>query len=305
VSTAGASSPSPSSSSSPSPGIEPERGGLPFGPDSVTWDVMRDPVVGLAAGTALLLQVPHPSVAAGVAEHSDYTTDPFARLWGTLHVMGKLSFGTPEESRAMAATLRRIHRPVRGVTAEGVPYRASDPDLLVWVWATLLVAALAAYERVHGRLSPVDRERLQREQLLVARACGVPEGRAPATTAEFDAYVADVLATTLRPTPVARQVIALSRRPPLPRPLGAVLGAVNDAAMAGFLPAPLRRDLGLELDATRRRRFRALLAVARAGRILPRPVRQLPMAYLVRRDEPLRWFRTTPPTPTGGGHGSW
>ena len=65
------------------------RESLPFRPGDMSWIVGHEPVVGLAAAPTLLLQVCHPLVAAGVAQYSDFESDPFSRLWRTLfHPLG-------------------------------------------------------------------------------------------------------------------------------------------------------------------------------------------------------------------------
>ena len=56
-----------------------------YGPDSEAWRLNREAMLLLGAGPrALLLQLAHPAVAAGVADHSDFRADPWRRLAGTL-----------------------------------------------------------------------------------------------------------------------------------------------------------------------------------------------------------------------------
>ena len=55
----------------------------------------------LGAGPrALLLQLAHPLVAAGVAEHSDFRADPWRRLDGTLRSYLRIVYGSTPASRA-------------------------------------------------------------------------------------------------------------------------------------------------------------------------------------------------------------
>jgi len=103
-----------------------------FGPGSVTWRINRETALLAGGGRALLLQVAHPLVAAGVAQHSDFETNPWRRLVRTLDVGTKIVFGDPQTSAAAARALRRRHETVRGVSDEGVPYEANDPALLLW-----------------------------------------------------------------------------------------------------------------------------------------------------------------------------
>jgi uncharacterized protein (DUF2236 family) len=277
--------------------------GLPFGPETVSWRVAREPILGLASGPTLLLQVCHPLVAAGVRQYSDFEQDPWGRLWRTLDITLKLAFGDPAVSARQALLLRRTHERVKGVSADGVPYHAMNPELLLWVWATLVCGALDTYERIFGRLSDAERARFYEEQKLLAHATGVPKGICPATFAEFREYFDRMVRDELRVTDVARTVVAVSKRPPLPWPLRPLAGYINGLTL-GLLPPSLRDALiTRSWDSAQARAFTRLIAVVRAvSRIVPRRVRQLPTAYLIRRRQPLRLFQrfsgrdTRPPT---------
>jgi uncharacterized protein (DUF2236 family) len=283
--------------------VRPLPAGLPFGPETVSWRVAREPILGLASGPTLLLQVCHPLVAAGVRQYSDFEKDPWGRLWRTLDITLKIAFADPAVSVRQAQLLRKKHERVRGVSDEGVPYHAMDPKLLLWVWATLVFGALDTYERIFGRLSNAERERFYEEQKLLAHATGVPEGFYPSTFGEFRLYFDRMVRDELRATDVARTVVAVSRRPPLPWPLRPLAGYINDLTL-GLLPPSLRDELtARSWDSAQERALTRLIAVVRAvSRIVPRRVRQLPTAYLIRRRQPLRLFQrfsgrdTRPPT---------
>jgi uncharacterized protein (DUF2236 family) len=120
---------------------------MEFTPGDVIWGVHRELALLLGAGRALLLQLAHPLIAAGVQEHSDFSRDPLGRLARTLEPMYALIFGTPAASASAAAQMRRAHAPVRGVLREatgaypaGTVYDAADP-LLPVVHATLIDTA--------------------------------------------------------------------------------------------------------------------------------------------------------------------
>src|SRR5438445_12581788 len=113
------------------------RGGRPgdpglFGPGSMVWRVNGEAVLILGGARALLLQVAHPMVAAGVVDHSDFGARPYARLWHTLDVVLTITFGDSEQSADAAERVAEIHRRVMG-ERHGRPYSALDPDLLLWV----------------------------------------------------------------------------------------------------------------------------------------------------------------------------
>ncbi|MEY2403374.1 MAG: hypothetical protein QOD38_925 [Acidimicrobiaceae bacterium] len=256
----------------------------------MSWRVNAEPVVFLGGGRALLLQVAHPKVAAGVEQHSTYATDPWGRLFRTVDVMAKLAFAAPEVSVAQSRWLERMHRRVAGVTEEGDRYTALDPDLLLWVWATLSDTALLMYESVRRPLSAERRVRYYEESKLVAHACGVPPERCPSTLADFNAYFDRVVADDLRVTDAGRAVAHATMVPPLPGRLGSAAARPNQLVTAGLLPPKVRAGYGFEWSQQRERELQRLLhRFAVAHRLAPRSVRELGMRYVVQRDEPLRF----------------
>src|SRR5262245_48911263 len=103
-------------------------------------------------GRALLLEVAHPLVAAGVAEHSSFRTDPLGRLRRTLDAMHAIAFGDHAAALAAARGVERSHARVRGTLSAdagrypaGTRYDGRDVDLVIWVWATLVDTALCVY----------------------------------------------------------------------------------------------------------------------------------------------------------------
>src|SRR3954471_13963509 len=89
-----------------------------FGPDSLTWRVNSEGVLLFGGGTALILQVAHPLVAAGVSQHSDYCEDPWGRLYRTLDVVTRVTFGSAAKAEEASARLREVHSRVQGESAE-------------------------------------------------------------------------------------------------------------------------------------------------------------------------------------------
>lgn len=266
---------------------------LPLGPGTMSWTINREPAILMGGGRALLLQVTHPLVAAGVEQHSNYKTDPWSRLFATLDTVFRIVFGTPEQSATAAARLRRRHGVVNGTSPDGKPYDALDPALLLWVWATLTDTSLVIYERCFGPLSTGARDRFVDEQTLLAHACGVPAGDCPSSYREFAAYLTDVIGSTLRPTTVAVDVAEQLRLPPLPRPLRGIAGAPLGLVTAGTLPSPLRDPLGFRWSNRRERALNAFFTATKAQRAAPRRLRELPSTLAARREKPLhppRWL---------------
>ena len=116
-------------------------GGL-FDDDAVIRRVDGELVLLLGGPRALLMQLAHPLVARGVAEHSGFKADPFARLQRTLDASFAIVFGSDEQSRRAAKSVKAAHR-----TVHGDGYDANDPELLLWVHSTLVDTAL----RIHNR----------------------------------------------------------------------------------------------------------------------------------------------------------
>ena len=122
-----------------------------YGPDSEAWRLNREAMLLLGAGPrALLLQLAHPQVAAGVDDHSDFRSDPWARLQATLRSYLAIVYGTKTAARAEIRRLNELHRSIRGAG-----YAARDPALSLWVHATLVDTTIVAYdqERVVARAS--------------------------------------------------------------------------------------------------------------------------------------------------------
>ena len=251
---------------------------LPLGRDSVTYRLTCEPVNLLVGGPrALVLQVMHPAVGAGVAQHSDYETDPYSRLFRTLQTMTQLSLGTPEQSREMTRLLRRSHATINGVREDGEAYRALDTENMRWVWATLLDTVIAVAETFVRPLTTEEGTRLYAEWLLIAEGCGVSGDDCPPDLDAFRAYVDDVVGRDLTATTTAQNVHAMLRTPPLPFPLRQAASAVFGVLLPGQLPSPLRGALGIDWSGTDQTVFDTMAAGSRLFcRLTPGPLRRLP-----------------------------
>lgn len=224
-----------------------------FAPESVIRRVGNTPLVPfLGGGPAVLLQVAHPLVAAGVAEHSAFRRNLWRRLVRTLRALYLITYGSRHEADAAGLAVQRVHEGVRGVTRTrlgryppGTAYAACDPELLLWVHATLVESSLAVYTRFVEPLTAREQERYYEEMTVVARLFGVPGSVIPPTLRAFREYWAEQLAgDTLTVTPPAREVAAAVLDAPLPGPLRLVVPA-HRLSTAGLLPPRLREEYGL------------------------------------------------------------
>ena len=266
----------------PEPG-EPGDPGL-FGPGSTVWRIGRERALLLGGPAALLMQIAHPLIAAAVAEHSDFAADPFRRLRGTLEAVLAISYGDEVQVRTAAERVRAVHDRVQGRLGEasgafpaGSWYRAADPDLALWVHATLVWAALETFDRFVGRIERSDRGRYFEEAKRFAALFGVAEAVMPPTLGAFESYVfAMVEGPILAVGPEARGLAGQILEPPVPGPLAPSV-PVMKVITAGLLPDRLRREFGLGWGPSSRAVFGSVAASTRAGlRLLPARARFWP-----------------------------
>ena len=237
----------------------------------------------LGAGPrALLLQLAHPQVAAGVADHSDFRADPWARLDGTLRSYLRIVYGTRTAALGEIARLNGLHRTITGPT-----YRARDPELSLWVHATLVDSTIVVADRWLEPLSRERRARYYEETLPIGRAFGIPAVMLPSDLDAFEAYVAGALAPDgpVHVGVLARELADVVLHPPL-APVAPVLGGLPAWSYAwtlwpavGLLPESVRAGYELRWGPLERAVSAWLVAAWRAWRpVLHRTFRWMPQA---------------------------
>ena len=126
--------------------------GLAGGPDSLSWEINGDLAsVALAGAGAIMMEVLHPSVMHGVFTQSSYRIDPYTRSRNTLGYVLRSTFGNTDAATGVIEQVKRVHGYINGTRADGVAYRAMDPELIGWVhtcipWAIIML---------HGSSSPI------------------------------------------------------------------------------------------------------------------------------------------------------
>jgi uncharacterized protein (DUF2236 family) len=250
-----------------------------FAPESVIRRVGNEPLVPLiGGGPAVLLQVAHPLVAAGIVRHSAYEDDLWKRFMRTMEALYLIVYGSRREADRAGEIVRAVNAAVQGRTEErlgpfpaGTAYSAADPQLMLWVHATLVEPSLAVVQRFAQPLTEAEREAYYREMGVVARVFGVPPTEIPRTFADFREYLAaQIGGPEIVVTAPARDVAGAILRPPLPGPLRAAVPA-HRLATAVFLPERLRREYGLRWSP----------AHAAALELSARPLRLAAMALLL------------------------
>lgn len=259
------------------------------GPDTLAWRINGEVLTLLGWGRAILLQLAHPLVAAGVAEHSQFSGCPVARLQRLRHTLDAsltLTFGSTPEAIATARHIDGIHGRVRGTLREatgvfpaGTPYFARDPALLRWVHATFVDSALRLYQLYVGPLAPAEQDRYCLETTAMAPLLQIPDGYLPTTAAALRAYMDATLASgEIAVGPTARRLgdaLLAPLAPPLLRPLEALL----QLPIAGLLPPAVRAAYGLRWTPHHARALTISAAIVRRVRPwLPPHLRRWPAA---------------------------
>jgi uncharacterized protein (DUF2236 family) len=253
-----------------------------FGPDSAAWRLDREAMLLLGAGPrALLLQLAHPAVAAGVAEHSDFRADPWRRLDGTLRSYLRIVYGSTAAARDEIRRLNALHRRIRGRD-----YDARDPALSLWVHATLVDSTVVVNDAWSGPVTRDEAARFYDETKPIARAFGVPDSLLPRDLEAFEAYL-EVQLGPAGPVSVgstARELAEAILHPPLPGLLAraGLHPRLYDWTLwpsIGLLPPGIRDDYGFAWGTWERAVSAWLVAAWRAWNpLLPASFRQMPQA---------------------------
>ena len=272
------------------------------GPGSITWQRAADARTLLAAGYALVLQVAHPTVGAGVAEHSSYREDPWGRLFRTLDFTNALIYCEPAVSAAVARSVRARHRQIKGLKADGSRYHALAPDAYAWVWASLFGSVISAHAHFGRPLRSREREAFWSEWRGLGRLLGIRERDLPADLRQYDSYFERMTTEVLEDNESVHCVIDSLREPadpPLPRyarpawRLGRLPSShALELATVGLLPPSLRARFGLDWTFAQQLELRTLGLAARAATpLMPDRLRVTGPTYLQWRGEENVWRR--------------
>ncbi|WP_199635405.1 oxygenase MpaB family protein [Serratia sp. PAMC26656] len=251
-----------------------------FGPQSVIWRVHCDFTSMLCGGvSALLLQMLHPLALAGVWDHSNFREDMLGRLRRTSQFVSVTTFGPTAEAERLIAKVRAIHLHVTGVSNDGRPYAASDPDLLTWVHVVESSCFLASHLRYRNpHLSPELQDRYYQETARVAAALGARDiPTSCAAVADYLQRMRPQLVCDERTREVARILLAAPAPSALARPFGwLVMQAGID-----LLPTWAQQQFDFYPGMLRRRLVRA--GVGGVGKVLRASMRNGSYQRAVRR----------------------
>jgi uncharacterized protein (DUF2236 family) len=267
---------------------------LILGPDAVAWRVTSDLRLNVAMLYPLLLQVAHPTVDAGVSDHSDFEHRPWERLLRTMDYVSLLVYGGREAAIA-GRRLRHMHRQFKGTKADGTRYSALEPAAYAWVHATLIATYVHANAHFGTPMTTAETHRFYVEYRGLGRLIGVRERDLPPTWPEFQTYFRRTARTKLQPTASVRRVLdTINQVDAPPTPItGRLWPVIRLPARRivwlggiGLLEPIVRRRLDIGWSAPDEAQFRLLSAVTkRVGPLMPTSLKMTGPGHL-------RWRRS-------------
>jgi uncharacterized protein (DUF2236 family) len=198
------------------------------------------------------MQAAHPVAFTGFFAHTGSLDEPYRRLARTAAVLDTIGFGSREDADRATRRVRAMHRRVRGVTDDGVPWAADDPDLLLWILACLVDSALVVYGKYVRTLSRDERNAYWQDYKVVGRLFGLRDAELPDAIEDFEAYMDGMLrGGGLHVTPEARELaVQIVLHPPVPLAARPLLELANQITV-GLLPRSIRRQYGFHWDPAR------------------------------------------------------
>lgn len=225
-----------------------------FGPGSMVWEVFNDQALYLGTPAGIVLQVAHPKVGQGVADHGMLQFDPVERLHRTFDAFHAILFGDVITAVRSVVTLRTIHERVTGSLESaagpfdnGESYYAHDPELLLWVAATLIEIPLRTYQLYIGRLSDDEIEQFYDEMKTFGELMGIPHEEFPTSYDAFTEYFQRILDDEIVDSTASRRVIdGFLEQSPAPRTVEfLVCSVLSESAReaVGFEWGPVQQQL--------------------------------------------------------------
>jgi uncharacterized protein (DUF2236 family) len=224
-----------------------------FGPETITWRIHSDPLMGLAMLRSLALQVLHPQGLANVFATAKRVDDPWDRLQWAQGYLGVFTFGNGAEAAITAARLRAVLMQVNGLTANGEEFRGDDPELLLWMHCCQIASFVEVTRRGGLDLTDDEHETYLREQVQMAAVWGLEPDQVPTSRRDLTRYFRSIRGE-LRMTAAGRAFIGaivtpgtpdMMLLPPRNRPSWAPIAGLAYSA----LPSWARRLYAVSADA--------------------------------------------------------
>ncbi|RAO73923.1 uncharacterized protein BHQ10_009935 [Talaromyces amestolkiae] len=167
--------------------------------------VARESITYVAGPAAILLQIAHPLVGQGVADHSTFAKRAISRAEYTQMFIYCMIFGTDSEKAAMKDYVDKAHSRVVGGEGKRA-YNAQNPELQLWVAATIYASIVGMYELIYGPLPKARAERVYQAFSIMGTSLQLPQEMWPKNLSAFRAYWNDMVEHQLLVTNDARAV---------------------------------------------------------------------------------------------------
>jgi uncharacterized protein (DUF2236 family) len=258
-----------------------------FGPDSVTWRIMGEPVMWVAGFRALYLQALHPRVMRGTWQNTSFAKpgEAWGRFVRTIEFVSVRTYGTTAQVDRVARRVRKLHASLTGTDADGSRFRLDEPELLLWVHCAEVASCADVARRSGMGVRRADLDAFVDEQRRSAAVVGLDPGAVPGSTSALDAYF-EGIRPSLYACPEAKQALRKSFHPDVPAqllPLKLMVPPVSTLAFAS-LPRWARKMYGMPGSPLTDAGATAALRMAHQSTThIPRQLLYLPAARAARR----------------------
>lgn len=212
-------------------------------PDSISWQVFKNPVTLFIGGVAaVVLELAEPRVRHGVWTYSDFRRNPKGRLQRTGLAAMVTVYGAKSEAEGLIGHVRQMHEKVEGVAEDGQAYRANDVELLNWVQATAMFGFIEAWHRFCRPLSEKERNAALAEAEPAARlygAVGAP------TSLEGMETLFELMAPKLSSSPVIDEFLELISTADIMPAMGRPLQKMLVRAALSLIPEEIATKLNV------------------------------------------------------------
>lgn len=155
-----------------------------LGPDSLLWRYLGDRRYLFVLPRAVCLQVLHPSIAAGIADHALMRERIWLHKKRTVPQLINIAY----TERDMRSVIRFAHEEVKGYDGLGRKYHSLNPELFHFQHATFVESLVVMVNTFIRRLDDEELEQLYRECCTWYGRYGISTRPMPRSWAEFVDY---------------------------------------------------------------------------------------------------------------------
>ena len=218
-----------------------------FGPESAVWEVHGSISTLVGGIRALLMQAAHPAALTGVAEHSQYDTDPLGRLERTTRWLTITTFGSTEAIEREASRVNQLHSHVKGEypgkDGKTAPYSARDARHLLWVHCAFTDSFLRAQIEL-GYPIALGADRYVQEWAKSAVPLGL--NNAPQSALELQEAIAGFVVNEVEAIAMTPPIVKFILKPPFSKGGLFFYRILANAAIA-TIDEPFLTVLGLKM----------------------------------------------------------